>query len=972
MNGRSLAGAILLVGLGLARPGGAGPPHLIPERTARPIPPVAWSAFLPVRSDSLPELPMRGATRPSRWLGLEHALGMHTVAAESTALPIAQTSAEADAAGLLVPDTSATGATLAGESPAFLAAWEEAILRAREDDAPGCEAALRGTAPATLSGEQAVDRLAFAAAVERGDRAEADALGVRIEVSDPARASRLEAWKQLEAGQGQDAGRTLAGIPDPSPGIQAARAMAAWQAGSGFEDPDGDAWTEVEGLPRVALALVAAAHRSDPGLVLDRVPETDVPPDWKPTFEALRHPGASSPAEEGDVALYRRAAEAFTAGNDAQARSLLDDLLAAWPASSYRAQGLLLRAHLRLAAGEPDDANSDLRALERLVLSSEMELRTTVLRAFWEAQSGFFPEAQSALAQALAQDFGAQVEGEIRFDRVRISRMAGDKPAVDAGILELEEAFPQEPWATRARSDTRAEGWREPWRSVPGSPTSVAQVAAPTQGPWGLLLWGERVLSREADALSGIPPAPDATVGTSPVPNPVTPSPTPATTVVPSGRLGYLEVGAGAPAFGSLGAGIGGQTGGLLFRAEGGQTLGQANHELPDYRRTSWEIAAARLSTPMQIGVALEGTGRTEDGAPSLGLNPDAVDAYAWGVRGDLSAGNAAEKGFGASVSRMAGKIDAGGSGRWNSTETWFEVRGTAPVARSRWEGRWTSTHFDEEAPSGSENNWLHDLRLVAVRSSGWYLGGRAAIYRDRGLVLPVIGVEKHLGGWQAWLRGEPALLVPSFRQDFVVNGDWNVPTLGLQAERRTIDVEGGLRAGRPEADVLTLIGKVYEVDELRTWEKQGGLWVERSMNDANGHEFSASGTKHLGDFRASASGTYRKVRAEDRQVPYLPVVEGNVELAYDARGWRAATRLLGVDGREDDFQNAYGSFLRWDLEGALKLAAPGFLPSDRIEVAVRLENLTDVADRRWPGVPGYGRGIFLGVRTLHGRPSGT
>jgi hypothetical protein len=481
------------------------------------------------------------------------------------------------------------------------------------------------------------------------------------------------------------------------------------------------------------------------------------------------------------------------------------------------------------------------------------------------------------------------------------------------------------------------------------------------------------VLSREAENFSGGGSSADGTVpgvGGNPPAAGSEPGGT-AATRSPAGRLAYLEAGLGAPAFGSLGAGVGGSAAGFLYRVEAGQLFAQKRHGLPKYRRTDWEIAGARLDGPVRFGAALEGTGRTDDDAPALGLGPDVIDSYAWVARSDVGIGDLDGTGLTASVSRLSGDVDAGGSGTWRSKETWFELRGSLTTGTVRWEGHGRSASLNHEQPGLEETPWFHDLRLVVKNPAGWYLGGRAGLYRDHGLVLPVAGIDRRLGSWETWIRMEPRLSLPGFRETFVANGDWNVPDFSIPAERRTLDLEAGLRSRNAEGQGITLEGRIYQANKLRTWRRSEFLWAEDAVTSAECLEFQASGKMRLGSFLLSGDGLARSLRAEDRRVPYAPSFQGWMELGYESGRWRAASKLLGVAEREDEAGSVYGSFLRWDLEGALEIRSPVFLLSDRIEIAARVENLTGVEDRRWPGVPGYGRGVFLGVRTLYGTPAG-
>jgi hypothetical protein len=245
----------------------------------------------------------------------------------------------------------------------------------------------------------------------------------------------------------------------------------------------------------------------------------------------------------------------------------------------------------------------------------------------------------------------------------------------------------------------------------------------------------------------------------------------------------------------------------------------------------------------------------------------------------------------------------------------------------------------------------------------------RGSLYRGVGILLPVAGVEHELAwGWTAWAATEPSLRVPSFRETYVAEGDWNVPDLTLDAERRWLDLRGGFRWSDGGDRTLGIGGEFFETDNLRTWRDEGPFWVESSVHDAKGLKLVLSGSARLGGLRAAAKAETQSVRAEGTRVPYVPRYEGWASLDYTWAGWRFGSTLQGVAGRRDETGNGFGDFLRIDLEGAYRFRTQTLpLGFRTLEASVRVENITDVQDRRWPDIPAYGIGVVAGVRALYG-----
>lgn len=434
--------------------------------------------------------------------------------------------------------------------------------------------------------------------------------------------------------------------------------------------------------------------------------------------------------------------------------------------------------------------------------------------------------------------------------------------------------------------------------------------------------------------------------------------------------MAFVDFGVGAPASLILGGGVAGMAGGLLYRADAARTLANERNDLPDYRRADWEAGLGINPGRIQAGLLVEGTARTDDDAPSLGLSPDVVDAAWSGVRADLSIPQEEETGLAASAAYASGELLAGDSGKWRTQQTWLSLRGSTWLSDSRWEGKYDAAFLHHEQTGLPKDGfWYHHLRVVRHQKNGWYVGARGGVYMNRYLLLPVAGVERPVGlGFRMWGASEPSLTLPSFRETFVAKGDWNVPDFTLPAERRYLDLRGGIKwVGKGER-AFNLGTEVYKVDQLRVWARSGPFWQEAAVDDATGVNVSLSGNLDSGHLRLRARGLARSLRAEGRHVPYVPRYEMEFEFGYRYKGLRWTLALEGVAGRDDESGDNYGDFLRLDIETAYRWKTQALpLGFQNMEVSIGIDNLTDVDDRRWPGIPAYGIGVVAGVRALYG-----
>jgi hypothetical protein len=795
--------------------------------------------------------------------------------------------------------------------------------------------------------------------------------------------SRLTAWRNMEEGRGVQAVQALNAIYDPTPGEIAVGAMANWLADPARPGPEVPAWSHTEGLPRQALALAEARRALVSGdeerarLAFQNVQGDLLPEEWVPTFRRIQEltDAGPGPAGEGpDFRDYRDAASEFTGGRDSDAEAKLTAWLSRWPDSPLRPHAYLLRGHLAAGTGRIEEADSDLRAAERQAAEGQVRERVRVVQAFVLAQAGRDAEARTFMNQALDGPLGEMAEGELRFDQSRLARLLGNEEMSQALVLQLEEAFPGEPWAGRAREDTVAAGWKEPWRSLPPVPRFTARVEAPREGPWGLLLWGENVLVREAEDLDAetLPPG----IELQPEPEELVvesvPQPDPETAIHPSTPVAFVDLGLGVPAALILGGGVAGLSDGVHYRLDAAKTLSEGRNELPDYRRTDWEAGLGGSPGLWRLGLVAEGTARTDDEASKIGLNPESMEGSWWGVRGDVSYKEPEEEGAALSVAVVDGKVDAGTAGRWDSDQQWYALTGSMRPGGVKWEGELVLAHLDNtqtEPELTDFRRWYHSLRLARSLSGGWYAGVIGALYLDRALLMPVAGIERGFdSGWTLWAATEPSLRLPSFRETFVTNGDWNVPDLTLPAERRYLDLRGGIRWTGEDRSSVAFGVVVWKTGEYRTWRPDTTLWIEDRADDATGFRAILSGGAGASGFRVSGKLAAQSIRDDARQIAYVPRYEGWLDLSYAHRGWRLGTTLRGVAGREDDESRKYGDYFRVDLEVAYRFRTHSLpLGFRNMEFAVEIENLTDVEDRRWPDVPAYGFGIVAGVRALYG-----
>lgn len=937
-----------------------------PRRVPRPYLALEpWPGFWPIPGTTPAPLPLGSEAEFERWERLRRAL------AERGGRPAKEIESPVLARG--VGDRGNVEDPLAWESPEFLESWERVLAAAREGDSRGCARILRETRPQSLEGERRVRAMNFAARVSLGDLAAADSLYFRMTWNDRGRtAMRIRVWRALASGDGDRALQELGPLGNRTAGEQAAAFMAAWQAGSSSL-PSAATWGETSGLARAAIALATAHLELEAGRIeaakkpLGDLSLGDLPPAWRPPYRKMLHL-TGEPVEGGEdpgVSAYREATRAFLAGQDADAEAQLTGWISEWPDSRFRAHAYLLRAHLRLVSGRLSEAKDDIQIVHRQAGEGEIEARALVLFAFVIAAEKQVPEAESLFEQVLSGPLGVTAEAELRFNQIRLVRLSGDEPQVEALLLELEEGFPGNPWPERARRDTDSKKWNEPARILPREPRAAVRIDAPVEGPWSQLLWGEDFLMREAARYQTVDPGRELLVQK---PFPVHGEPE-----SPLGfrrPMAFVDLGFGVPAALVLGGGLAGLSNGVHYRLDGAKTLAQERNDLPDYRRTDWEAGLGAKPGDVEVGLVLEGTARTDSEAPHLGLNPDPIKASWWGIRGDAGWHRRRQPSFTLSAAQVKGELDAGGMGVWHTDQTWLGLKGGQIRDGIEWDAEYTVAVLDQKQPGEpARERWYHHLRLTRSLSGGWYFGGRFGTYQARVLLLPVAGLERPLdGGWTIWAGTEPSLTLPSFREIFVDNGDWNLPDLRLPAERRYLDLRGGLRWTGDNERSFALGAEVFKIDQLRTWRRLTALWEEQSVDDATGFRATLSGHGNLGRFQFSARATAQTVQEDTVRVPYVPRYEGWGEVSYAYQGWRLTLTGIGIDGRTDENEQEYGSFLRWDLEAAYRFRTRNLpLGFRNLEMALGVQNLTDVEDSRWPGIQSYGFGLVAGVRALYG-----
>ena len=783
---------------------------------------------------------------------------------------------------------------------------------------------------------------------------------------------RIRVWGALASGDGVRALQELGPLGNRTTGEQAAAFMAAWQARN-RSLPSAATWGETSGLARTAIALATAHHELEAGrMETAKEPLGDLslallPPGWRPAYRKMLHLTGEPVAggEDPGVSAYRAASRAFLSGRDAEAEEQLSRWISEWPNSRLRAHAYLLRGHLRLAMGRLSEAAVDSRIAYQLATDEEIRQRVLVLNAFVAGAETRGSEAGRILDQVLSGPLGETEEAELRFNRARLARLAGNEARLQAMLLELEEGFPGDPWPARAKKDTDPKNWKEPVRILPREPRAVLRIEAPVEGPWSLLLWGEDFLAREGARYQTMAPA-----GEEKAQDFIPVAREPETPLGFRRPMAFVDLGFGAPAALVLGGGVAGLSHGVHYRLDGAKTLAQERNDLPDYRRTDWEAGLGVPPGDVELGMVLEGTARTDSEAPLLGLNPDPIKASWWGIRGDAGWQRRRQPSFTLSAARVNGELDAGGAGVWRTEQTWLGLKGGQIRDGIEWDGEYTVAILDQKQPGEpGRERWYHHIRLTRSLPGGWYAGGRFGLYQDRVLLLPVAGVERPLHrGWTIWAATEPSLTLPSFREVFVDNGDWNLPDLHLPAERRYFDLRGGLRWTGDDERSFALGAEAFKIDQLRTWRRLTALWEEQSVDDATGFRVTISGRGNLGPLQVSARATAQTVQEDTVRVPYVPRYEGWGEVSYAYEGWRLALTATGIDGRTDENEQEYGAFLRWDLEAAYRFRTRNLPMGFRnLEMALGIQNLTDVEDSRWPGIPSYGFGVVAGVRALYG-----
>ncbi len=320
-------------------------------------------------------------------------------------------------------------------------------------------------------------------------------------------------------------------------------------------------------------------------------------------------------------------------------------------------------------------------------------------------------------------------------------------------------------------------------------------------------------------------------------------------------------------------------------------------------------------------------------------------------------------------IAPARGRVAVPTPGDWRTAQAWLGGEGSYAGAGALFTGRLDVASIEQSQPQlGTFRYWYRNLRVVRHDPAGWYAGARAAVYNHRALLLPVAGVEGPVGGgWSGWAATEPGLALPSFRRTFVQDGDWNVPDLTLPAVRRDLDLRGGLRRGTTEDSVGVRAG-IFRESGTRTWRREDGLFVESAERHAVGASVTVEGRATQGRLTAGGTLTLQRVAASGDRVPYLPDVRGRLELDYAYRGWRWELTALGVGGRRDETGAAFGSFIRWDVGVDYRLRGSGLpLEARWVDLSLTVRNLTGVEDRRWPGVPGTGLGVYGGVQAAYG-----
>lgn len=398
------------------------------------------------------------------------------------------------------------------------------------------------------------------------------------------------------------------------------------------------------------------------------------------------------------------------------------------------------------------------------------------------------------------------------------------------------------------------------------------------------------------------------------------------------------------------------------------QTLADARHGLPSYDRTDLEAAVGWTAASASVGVAGDVTRRHDGAAGDLGLNPDATEADWIGGRVDVELPRVAPEGTTLGVSVVRGDLDAGVSGSWRTDQVWVDGRSALDVAGRILRLDVTGAILRHQ--QGGESRTGHgDVRGVLEMNRGLYVGVRASGYGPQAMLLPVAGIEGPLSSTvTGWARTEPRLIPLDFRTTFVTNGDFNTPDLSLLAVRRDVDLSGGVRWAPRDRFSLGTHLEAYRESDARTWKRDGAFFREVAVDQAVGTALGMSAEAGWSAFDLSLRGTGRRVTVADEPLAYVPTFEGSASLAWHPGPWRVETSTLLVSGRRDDTGVRYGDFVRWDVEAAYRYRAPGLpLGARWMELALRVENLTNVQDVRWPGVPAYGFGIYAGVRLVTG-----
>ncbi|NNF08586.1 MAG: hypothetical protein HKN21_17625 [Candidatus Eisenbacteria bacterium] len=427
---------------------------------------------------------------------------------------------------------------------------------------------------------------------------------------------------------------------------------------------------------------------------------------------------------------------------------------------------------------------------------------------------------------------------------------------------------------------------------------------------------------------------------------------------------GVLGFGGGARTTGFAEGGFSGRFGSLEVRARGEAIRTEEPKRLPLSQRAAATVHVGQNISGGRWSLEGSGFGR-EEGAHRVQRNADVfelqpIDGESWG--GTFHWSTPGES-FGLHQFRLShqnSRLNIPERLRYRYRETDLGASGSRRAYNGRWHATGNLRWSQARALDGEKNVLSPETRVARQWDNGFYVGLVGALYDADGLLLPVIGYDRKLQhDLRVYVASEPQMKLSSFEDTFFQNGDWNIPALGRKPFRQSLDGRLGFEWRPNPSFDFGMQANWFGGKHFGTWTFEEGLWVETFLDQVQGTVL--SGQLAMGSsLRLEIRGERRWVDQGKEPVPFLATQHGEAKLSLGNDLYRLATRWVAVRGRTDHLGESFGDFLRGDVELTYRSRR-------HLEYSLRIENIANAADRRWPGYPAYGRGVFGGLRWLFG-----